>query len=132
MVQEWVDFSAGLAYIAVAGRLTVFREFLDAIERLLSHPDWRPGMPVVEDLRGCEWVPPPAAIDEWKNYVDDRQPQLQGSRWAVVTRGDNVEVGFNLDAAAEDAAPSGVTLKQFTNMIEAHLWAQPPEEGLQQ
>lgn len=131
MVQEWVDFSAGFAYIAIVGRLTAFREFLDAIERLVSHPDWRPGMPVVEDLRGCEWVPPPAAIDEWKNYVDDRQPQLQGSRWAVVTRGDNTDIGFILEAGAEGAA-SGVTRKQFTSMIDAHLWAKPLEEALQQ
>jgi hypothetical protein len=31
-----------------------------------------------------------------------------------------------LDAAAKDAARSGVVLKHFTDMIEAHLWLEAP------
>ena len=32
MVQQWIDASAGLAYINVGGQLDAFDEFVDAIE----------------------------------------------------------------------------------------------------
>ena len=121
MVQQWIDASAGLAYISVGGQLDAFDEFLDAIEKLISHPEWRAGMPVVEDIRQCLWIPPAAAVEAWRSYVARHQALLEGCRWAVVTRGDSSVVSI-LDAAAHDAAPVGVVLKQFTNMVDAHLW----------
>ena len=39
MVQQWIDRSAGLAYICVAGQLQAFYEFLCAVETLISRPD---------------------------------------------------------------------------------------------
>jgi hypothetical protein len=125
-VQHWIDTNAGLAHISVGGQLNAFREFLDAIEQLISHPDWQPGMPVVEDLRQCYWIPPPPAIEEWRAYVAKRQPALEGCRWAVVTGGSNPIVVSILGAATKDAAPKGVILKQFKNLLDAHLWVKPP------
>jgi hypothetical protein len=125
-VQQWIDRVAGVAYISVGIRLESFREFLDAIDKLISHPDWRPGMPVLEDLRRCHWIPPKSAIDEWRAYVAQNRSWLEGCRWAVVRRGLVPAVVAVLDAAAKDAASSGVVLKHFTDMIEAHLWLEAP------
>lgn len=123
MVQQWIDRTADLAYISVGVQIKAFDEFLDAIEMLISHPNWRPGMPVVEDLRQCHWVPPVSAIEEWRAYIVEHETRLGGSRWAVVTREDSPPiVTAILDAASQDAAPVGVKLKQFTDMVDAHLW----------
>ena len=126
MIQQWVDFSAGLAYITVGFQLSAFTEFLTAIEQLIAHPDWYPGMPVLEDLRQCYWIPPDTSREQWRDFIADRQSRLEGSRWAVVTRGDSPEIRSLLDAAAADAAPRGLTVRQFTNMIDAHMWLNPP------
>jgi hypothetical protein len=125
-VRQWIDTVAGVAYISIGSRLESFREFLDAIDKLISHPDWRPGMPVLEDLRRCHWIPPKSAIDEWRAYVAQNRSWLEGCRWAVVRRGLVPAVVAVLDAAAKDAASSGVVLKHFTDMIEAHLWLEAP------
>src|SRR5687768_6495769 len=81
MVQHWIDINAGIAYISVGAQLTTFREFLDAIERLISHPARRPGMPVVGDVRQCRWVPPVTAIDEWREYLPN------GNNWCRAAAG---------------------------------------------
>src|SRR5687768_9406351 len=62
-VYHWLDLSAGLAYITVGVRFNAFRHFLDAIDTLIANPAWQPGTPVLEDLRDCEWTPPPPAIE---------------------------------------------------------------------
>ena len=64
MVQQWIDASAGLAYISVGAQLNAFDEFLSAIEKLIANPEWRPGMPVVEDIRQCLWIPPATAVED--------------------------------------------------------------------
>src|SRR5690349_13453759 len=75
-VHYWLDLSAGLAYITVGVRFNAFRHFLDAIDTLIANPAWQPGTPVLEDLRDCDWTPPPPAIEEWRAYVARRQPML--------------------------------------------------------
>ena len=128
-VHNWLDLSAGLAYIIVGVRFKAFRHFLDAIDTLIANPAWQPGTPVLEDLRDCDWTPPPPALEEWRAYVARRQPMLNGCRWAVVIRGGNPTVASILDAAAEDAARGGVLLKRFTNTIDAHLWLKLTASG---
>ena len=123
MVQQWIDVCAGLAYISVGVQLETFQEFLDAIEKLISRQQWRPRMPVVEDLRECRWIPPASAIADWRAYVADHHRLLRGCRWAAVTREESLSVRRLLDAAAKEVVPYGVLLKQFTNIVDAHLWA---------
>ena len=52
-VHYWLDLSAGLGYIAVGVRFNAFRHFLNAIDTLIANPAWKPGTPVLEDLRDC-------------------------------------------------------------------------------
>ena len=123
----WIDPTAGVAYISLRAKRSSFGEFLGAVDGLISHPDWRPGMPVIEDRRRCRWVPPGTALEEWRAYISAHQALLAGCRWAVVTRpATKSAVVCLLNAAAGDAAPSGVPLQQFTNMLDAHLWVKPP------
>jgi len=123
---QWIDQATGVAYISVLSKIQEFKEFLDAVEQLISDPKWRPGMPVIEDLRGCPWIPPDTSIEEWRRYVTARETSLGGCRWAVVRNGVRSRLESLLDAAEEDAASGGVALQRFTNMADAHLWAKQP------
>jgi hypothetical protein len=120
---QWIDQMAGIAYISVLSRIQEFRDFLDGVEQLISHPKWQPGMPVIEDLRGCQWIPPDTSIAEWRSYVAAHKTSLGGCRWAVVRDGATSRVEPLLDAAEDDAALSGLVLQRFTSMVEAHVWA---------
>jgi hypothetical protein len=120
---QWIDQAAGVAYISVLSKIQEFREFLDAVEQLISDPKWRRGMPVIEDLRGCPWVPPETSIEEWRRYVAARKTSLSGCRWAVVRNGPGSRLESLLDAAEDDAASCGVVFQRFTSMADAQLWA---------
>ena len=122
MTLQWIDRTAGVAYVSLRNRLWAFHEFLNAVEQLIAHPDWRPGMPVVEDIRELTCPIPPNCVEEWRAYVAERGPMLDGCRWAVVRRDTDSPMVSVLEAAARDAAPHGVLLEQFSNMVDAHLW----------
>ena len=122
MVFQWIDQVAGLAYVCVRGRLVTFTEFLNSIDALTTNPNWHPGMPILEDLRDFEGDPQPDSVQAWRRYITERAPMLQGCRWAVVRRGENPAMVSVLDTAAQHATTAGVTLRQFTNSIDAHAW----------
>jgi hypothetical protein len=123
MTLHWIDAVAGVAYVCVRDRLPRFGEFLNAIESLIRHPQWRPGMPIVEDLREWRGQPPDNCLEDWRTYVADRHRFLEGCRWAVVRRADDRKLADILDAAGSEV-PSGVLLRQFDDMTHAHVWAQ--------
>jgi hypothetical protein len=122
MVMQWIDQVAGVAYVCVRGPLTAFAEFLQAIERLITHPSWQAGMPIIEDLRELSGEPPPECLEDWRQYVAEREHALHGCRWAVVSRGNDPELASVLDTAGQYATTAAVTLRQFTNTVDAHAW----------
>jgi hypothetical protein len=126
MTLHWIDAVAGVAYVCVRDRLPRFDEFLNAIESLIRHPQWRPGMPIVEDLREWRGQPPDTCLEDWRTYVADRHRFLEGCRWAVVRRADDRKLDI-LDAAGSEVR-SGVLLRQFDDMTHAHVWAQRSAE----
>ena len=89
MTLHWIDAVAGVAYVCVRDRLTRFEEFLNAIESLIRHPKWRPGMPIVEDLREWRGRPPDNWVEDRHVYMAGRRRFLEGCRWAVVRRVDD-------------------------------------------
>jgi hypothetical protein len=123
MTLHWIDAIAGVAYVCVRDRLPRFDEFLNAIESLIRHPQWRPGMPIVEDLREWRGQPPANCLEDWRTYVADRRRFLEGCRWAVVRRAEDRMLADILDAAGSQV-PGGVLLRQFDDMTHAHVWAQ--------
>ena len=123
MTLHWIDAVAGVAYVCVRDRLTRFEEFLNAIESLIRHPKWRPGMPIVEDLREWRGQPPDNWVEDRHVYMAGRRRFLEGCRWAVVRRVDDRTLADILDAAV-CGTPNGVLLRQFDNMARAHVWAQ--------
>jgi hypothetical protein len=125
MTYQWIDKATGLGYIAVRGQMLRFIEFLDTIDALTASPEWRPGTPVIEDLRDYHGCCPPNCVEEWRRYVGDRQRVLHGCRWAIVRREDEPHLLSVLDTAAADAEAHGVVLRQFSNMIDAHVWTLP-------
>jgi hypothetical protein len=124
MTYQWIDTMTGLAYIAVSGQMRAFIEFLNTIDQLIASPEWRPGTPVIEDLRDYHGCCPPNCVEEWRRYVAERQRVLRGCRWAIVRREDEPRLLSVLDTAAVDAEAHGVVLRQFSNMLDAHLWAE--------
>jgi hypothetical protein len=94
---------------------------LDAIDALIAHPDWRPGMPVIEDLREASSTPPANCETEWRAYVAARGPLLGGCRWAVVMEARHAPLTPVLETAAGDAT-GALTLQRFSNMVDAHDW----------
>jgi hypothetical protein len=126
VVLQWIDHMAGVAYICVRPNLRAFRDVLDAVETLIRHPDWRPGMPIIEDLRELTCATALSTGEEWRAYVEEHRANLRGCRWAVVRRADDSAVASMLETVARDAARYGVLLEQFSRMLDAHIWATPP------
>jgi hypothetical protein len=124
MTLQWIDRIAGVAYICVRDQLPAFREFLNAIDQLITHPHWRPGMPIVKDVREWRGDPPAECAEEWRAYIAERRRFLEGCRLAVVCRKDDRRLVNALDAALAEV-PAAVTLQEFSDMIHAHLWIQP-------
>jgi hypothetical protein len=126
MVMQWIDCAAGLAYVRVRDRLADFDDFLQAITRLISDQSWRPGMPIVEDLTEFRGDPPPEWLEQWCSYVAEQRRWLEGCRWAVIRGSDDPGLVSILDAAAEYGIPLGISLRHFTNAIDAHAWISGP------
>lgn len=123
---QWIDTTLGVGYISVRSHVKTFGEFLDGVDLLISHRHWRPAMPVIQDLRECRWIPPDSFLEEWRAYVDGRRSTLNGCRWAVVHAHHQPIAVSLLKAASDAAAPMGVRLQPFADMIEAHLWVKSP------
>ena len=121
---RWIDGTSGLAYLYVRDGLARFGQFLEAVDHLLTHPSWHPGMPIVEDLSPSPSGPPATCVEQWRAYIAEHRLLLEGCRWAVVTREDNATLRSFLDRAAREAVAHGVTLRRFGNMMDAHLWVQ--------
>jgi hypothetical protein len=82
MTFQWIDGVAGIAYIVIRGP-TAYVELLDAIDRLTSDPVWRPGMPIIEDLRDYRsCLRPPSVVEQWSRSARDRRRALNDCRWA--------------------------------------------------
>jgi hypothetical protein len=124
MTLHWIDAVAGVAYVCVRDRLPRFDEFLNAIDSLIRHPQWRPGMPIVEDLREWRGQPPDNCVEDWRMYIAGRRRFLEGCRWAVVRRVDDRTLADVLHAAGSETHRNGVLLRQFDDMARAHVWAE--------
>jgi hypothetical protein len=121
MITQWIDGVAGIAYISVCGR-EMAEGFLRAIESLLTHAAWRPDTPILEDLRELQGDLPPQCLDTSLSYLMARTRLSGRCRWAVVHRGDNPVLISLLDAAVQRAEASGVALRSFVRMSDAHAW----------
>lgn len=124
MTLQWIDRGTEVAYLVVHGQMPAFVEFLNAVDHLIADPAWHPGLPIIEDLRDYQGSVPPNCIEQWRRYVGERRRVLNGCRWAIVRRDDNPGLLSVLNIAADDAAQHAVVVRQFTNMVDAHLWVQ--------
>lgn len=119
----WIDSTAHVAYIAVRGALTEFREVLAVFDKLFADPRWKPDMPIVSDVRELTAHPSASSIvDHWRAYVRQHHPLVSGGHWAIVARDGDTHLREALSAAAVDAASSQVTMQIFSSMTDAHVW----------
>jgi hypothetical protein len=122
MIQHWVDVSASLAYVAVSGPVTSLADMLEHVRSLVRDPRWRPGMPLIEDLRDLRGGPPPAWREHWRQFLMDHAAALSGCPWVVVLSGEEAQQLRILDEAADIASEYGVMLRTFTDSAHAHAW----------
>ena len=118
----WIDTTADVAYVAVRGALPHFPTLLALFDRVFADPQWRPDVPIVEDVRELTIRPPATCLSEWRDYVRERRPIVGGCRWAIIAPDTDARLRAILRAAARDAAANGVTMEVFGNMIDAHVW----------
>src|SRR4051794_4016925 len=99
MIHHWVDRAASLAYVAVSGPVTSLADMLEHVESLVRDPRWRPGMPLIEDLRELRGGAPPAWRGPWRQFLMDHAAALAGCPWAVVLAREDTQLIRELDEA---------------------------------
>jgi hypothetical protein len=122
MIQHWVDGMASVAYVAVSGHVTSLADMLEHVDSLIRDPRWRPGMPIIEDLRHLRGGAPPAWQGPWRRFLIDNAAALVGCPWAIVLAGEAPSLMRELDEAADIASGYGVVLRTFTDTAHAHAW----------
>jgi hypothetical protein len=122
MIQHWVDGAASLAYVAVSGRVTSLADMLEHVQSLIRDPGWRPGMPLIEDLRELLGGAPPGWRGPWRRFLTEHEASLSGCPWAVVLPCEDLALIRELDEAADIASEHGVVLRTFTDTAHAHAW----------
>jgi len=122
MIRHWIDPIASLAYVAVSGPVKQLGEMLEHVDRLVRDPTWRPGMPLIEDLRELRGGAPPAWRAPWRRFLMEHETALSGCPWAVVLATENAALLRELDEAAAIASEYGVVLRTFTDTTHARAW----------
>jgi hypothetical protein len=122
MVHHWMDSTGARAYVAVVGRLTTLGEMLVHLEALLADESWRPGMPLIEDLRNLYGGAPLAWRGPWRRFLTTHARSLAGCHWAVVLAAEDATLFAVFDDAAAIAAEYSVVLRTFTHSEQAHAW----------
>jgi hypothetical protein len=92
------------------------------LEALLADQSWRPGMPLIEDLRNLYGGAPLAWRGPWRRFLATHARSLAGCHWAVVLAEENATLFAVLDDAAAIAAEYSVVLRTFTHSEQAHAW----------
>jgi hypothetical protein len=118
----WIDTSVNVAYVRVLGALSHFPDLLDVFDKIFSDPRWSPEIAIVEDVREMTERPPLTCLDEWRAYVRQRRPTVDGVRWAIVAPETDPELRGMLEQAAADGAACGLTIQIFSRMFDAHTW----------
>jgi hypothetical protein len=122
LVHHWIDSTGTLAYVAVVGRLTTLGEMLIHLEALLTDQSWRPGMPLIEDLRALYGGAPLAWRGPWRRFLTTHAQSFAGCHWAVVLAQEDATLFAVMDDAAAIAAEYTVVLRTFTDTEHAHAW----------
>ena len=115
-----VDPAARRALITWAPGVPVFNPWMATIERLLSHPDFKPDFGVISDWRAAAGGSDQAFVDAFLVFSQSvRRARRLTGRWATVV---SMSVDGDSDGARIAAIQSGSDSRAFNSLDEALVW----------
>jgi len=118
-----VDPAARRALITWAPGVPVFNPWMATIERLLSHPDFKPDFAVISDWRAATGGPDQAFVDAFLVFSQSiRRARRLTGRWATVIS-TSIDGEFRAGRTAEiQAGESDSESRVFKSLDDAFAW----------
>jgi hypothetical protein len=114
-----IDKTRDLLVRTLGGEVTP-DEVIDGLEASMKHPDYRPGMPSLIDMRGLASASSSADIRRFAGFLTEHADTLRGMQAAlVVSRTVDYGLARMLQAIADDPH---VSLAVFYDIGEARQW----------
>ena len=100
-----------------------FDEWREFMEGVIRDERFKPGVCLIEDRRGDSTVPTRGEVEIVAAWIRANARRLGEIRWAVVLAPDSL-ASFGMARVGEFLTDrSGVTLRPFTSIEQARLWA---------
>ena len=112
------------AVITWAPGVPVFNPWMTTMERLLSHPEFKPEFAVISDWRGATGSPDRTFVDAFLVFCQSiRRARRLTGRWATVISPDATDPpGFTRTAELQ-ATEAGSDYRVFNDFDHALAWA---------
>jgi hypothetical protein len=114
-----IDSDAGVIYRTITGKGSAV-EFMESSSAILEHPDFRPGMRALIDLRGMEPSTFRPDLVQVAQFLMQHRQKIGALRAAVVVQAE-ASFGSARELAAELQA-SPIEIAVFRNMSSAKKW----------
>jgi hypothetical protein len=112
------------AVITWAPGVPVFNPWMATMERLLSHPEFKPEFAVVSDWRAATGSPDQAFVDSFLVFCQSiRRARRLTGRWATVIAASTTDQSGPGRIAELQASESGSETRIFTSVDDAVAWA---------
>lgn len=123
-IESYVDEGRRRIVATVSGSFTL-AEILDAIDRSVRDPRFRPGFAVLSDHRTVEEPLTPEQAGRMVDHLESLAELMAGSRWAVVTSKAASYGMLRMVSALVKHIPMEVQV--FSSLEEAEAWLASPE-----
>jgi hypothetical protein len=119
------------AVITWAPGVPVFNPWMTTMERLFSHPEFKPEFAVISDWRAATGSPDQAFVESFLVFCQSiRRARRLTGRWAtVVTTAPSEQSSLGRTAELQ-ASESGSETRVFTSFDDAVAWATGVGQGL--
>jgi hypothetical protein len=118
-VTQRIDKEAGVVYRTATGHLEM-EELVTVVLGAIDHPDYRPGMKSLTDLRGIDHEVTREDIQRLAELLRGRQTEISGGRGAIVVSSD---VSFGMARMLEGLTTQvPYELNVFRDIAEACAW----------
>jgi hypothetical protein len=121
-----IDAEAGIVHTTVSGEIGA-SDIIAALEELFRHPDYRPGLIGLADLRSYTWRSEMSDIRRVAQFMIANGKKIGRSRTAIVVSSD---YSYGMSRMYEAfAAASPIEVKIFRDMDEAVAWLRDDRSG---
>ena len=110
------------AVITWAPGVPVFNPWMTTMERLFSHPEFKPEFAVISDWRGATGSPDRTFVDAFLVFCQSiRRARRLTGRWAVIAAAVSDQTSLGRTAELQ-ASESGSETRVFTSFDDALAW----------